>query len=404
MNKRLRIAFAMINCNRRDGSARAVNEVAERLAARHEVHLFARRGEDLDLSHLRWHFMPGIRRPEILDFLTYHGLAQFRIRRQDFDIIHSVGINAAPANVITIQNIQPAKRVYLDSQTKSAGVSWVRKLSRQLYLNTTTTIEGRMYNQRDGKGPLLFLPVSRGVEKELRQHYEIGDALVRIVPNAADTDKFRPLENAERQRWRLENGLLWSDILLVFVGGEWLRKGLDFAIRALTHLRDEGIKLLVLGRDPEQKRFAQLAEECGVRNRVRFLGFRDDITRALAASDIFLFPSWYEAFSLATIEAAACALPIIATEINGTEDFIVAGETGLFIKHDPVQIAAALRPLVSSGTERRRMGKNARELVERCYTWDRVADLTEQAYFEYLDRAQSAKSVTSKHLRTIRGC
>ena len=52
----MKIAFSMINCNRRDGSARAVNEVAERLADRgHEVHLFARKAEDLDLGKVRWH-------------------------------------------------------------------------------------------------------------------------------------------------------------------------------------------------------------------------------------------------------------------------------------------------------------------------------------------------------------
>jgi glycosyltransferase involved in cell wall biosynthesis len=386
MARRLRVAYAMINCNRRDGTARAVNEVAERMSQRHEIHLFARRAEDIDLSRLKWHFVPGIRRPAILDFLTYHGLVRFQLRPQDFDIIHSIGNNAATANVITIQNIQPAKRLYLDSQAKSTNISTVRKFSRQLYLNTTTKIEGRMYNQREGKKPVLFLPVSRGVEQDLRRYYDIGNASVRVVPNAAETDKFKPLENSVRQRWRNENGVSGSDIVLVFVGGEWPRKGLEFAIRALVCLPDERVKLLVLGKDPEQKRFSQLAQQCGVSSRVRFFGFRNDVATALASSDIFVFPSWYEAFSLATIEAAACGLPIVATRINGAEDFITPGETGFFIEHDPEQIAATLMPLVANEAERRRMGENARELVERCYTWDRVADLTEQAYLEFLSQ------------------
>jgi glycosyltransferase involved in cell wall biosynthesis len=386
MARRLRVAYAMINCNRRDGTARAVNEVAERMSQRHEIHLFARRAEDIDLSRLKWHFVPGIRRPAILDFLTYHGLVRFQLRPQDFDIIHSIGNNAATANVITIQNIQPAKRLYLDSQAKSTNISTVRKFSRQLYLNTTTKIEGRMYNQREGKKPVLFLPVSRGVEQDLRRYYDIGNASVRVVPNAAETDKFKPLENSVRQRWRNENGVSGSDIVLVFVGGEWPRKGLEFAIRALVCLPDERVKLLVLGKDSEQKRFSQLAQQCGVSSRVRFFGFRNDVATALASSDIFVFPSWYEAFSLATIEAAACALPIVATRINGAEDFITPGETGFFIEHDPEQIAATLMPLVANEAERRRMGENARKLVERCYTWDRVADLTEQAYLEFLSQ------------------
>src|SRR5215467_5878136 len=116
MTRRLRIAFAMINCNRRDGGARAVNEVAERLAENHEVHLFARRAEDLDLSRIRWRRMPGMPWPEVADFLTYHVLAELRIPRRCFDIIHSIGANAGAANVITIQNIQPAKRTFLETK------------------------------------------------------------------------------------------------------------------------------------------------------------------------------------------------------------------------------------------------------------------------------------------------
>jgi UDP-glucose:(heptosyl)LPS alpha-1,3-glucosyltransferase len=373
----------MINCNRRDGSARAVNEVAERLAERHEVHLFARKAEDLDLSRIRWKRMPGVPWPEVADFVTYHFLAALRIRRNHFDIIHSIGVNAAAANVITIQNIQPAKRVFLDAQ--NSDVSLGRKLTRRLYLDITSRAEAVMYTRRSGTRPPLFLPVSRGVERELKQHYAIGDAPVRIIPNAADIDVFKPLNQGERIQWRKSNGFGDQDLLLVFVGGEWKRKGLDLVVRALSRLRDEKVKLLIIGADTEQAKFQSLAAECGVGHRVFFLGFRRDVAGAMGASDIFVFPSWYEAFSLATIEAAACGLPIVATQINGTEDFIVPSETGFFIEHDPEQIAGVLSKLIDNAADRARMGANARRVVEQHYTWDQVAKLTEEAYFEYLE-------------------
>jgi UDP-glucose:(heptosyl)LPS alpha-1,3-glucosyltransferase len=385
MRKRLRIAFAMINCNRREGSARAVNEVAERLAPRHEVHLFARKAEDLDLNQIRWQRMPGLPWPEVADFVTYHLLARIRIRPADFDIIHSVGVNAAAANVITIQNVQPAKRVFLEAPGTASTVSLARKMTRRLYLDITTRAEADLYTSRLHRRAPLFLPVSRGVERELREHYKIGDALVRVIPNAADIDRFKPATEAERAQWRKLNGFGENDILLAFVGGEWRRKGLDLAVRAVGKLRNKRAKLLVIGTDPENQRFQDLAAECKVSSRVSFLGFRRDVEAALGASDIFLFPSWYEAFSLATIEAAACGLPVVATEINGTEDLIVPNKTGVFVRHDVDHIAATLSPLVEHDGQRRQMGENARELVEQCYTWDRVAESTEQAYFEYLD-------------------
>jgi glycosyltransferase involved in cell wall biosynthesis len=337
MAKRLRIAYAMINCNRRDGSARAVNEVAERLAKRHEVHLFARRAEDLDLTRIRWRRMPGLSWPEIADFLTYHLLAELRIRRHEFDIIHSIGVNAAAANVITIQNIQPAKRVFLDSQSGSASLSFARKTTRRFYLDITTLAEARLYTSRPNRHPPLFLPVSRGVEQELREHYRIGDAPVFIIPNGADTQHFRPSTEYERRRWRRLNGFGDQDTLLVFVGGEWRRKGLDLAIRSLARLQKENARLLVIGADAEAAKFQDLTAECGVTDRVSFLGFRRDVATAMGASDIFLFPSWYEAFSLATIEAAACGLPVLASRINGAEDFVVPGENGLLLSMTPIK-------------------------------------------------------------------
>jgi glycosyltransferase involved in cell wall biosynthesis len=386
--RRLRIAFAMINCNRRDGGARAVNEVAERIAQKHDVHLFARTADDLDLSRIDWRKMPGIPWPEVADFVTYHSLANLRIRRGSFDIIHSIGANAAAANVITIQNVQPAKRILLEQQAESEKISFARKMTRKLYLNLTTRAEASMYIMRTDRPAPMFLPVSAGVQRDLSAHYDIGNALVRIIPNAADVNRFKPANQLQRVEWRRRNGIGESDIIAVFVGGEWRRKGLDLAIQALGQLPQKDVKLLVLGKDAEQPRFEALAMEAGIRERVLFLGFRKDVAEAMAASDIFLFPSWYEAFSLATIEAAACGLPILATKINGAEDFVVPGENGQFIEHNPKQIATVLEHLVVSAADRGRMGKNSRKLVEQRYTWDRVAQMTEAAYFEYLEGSQ----------------
>jgi glycosyltransferase involved in cell wall biosynthesis len=375
----------MINCNRRDGSARAVNEVAERLADRgHEVHLFARKAEDLDLNKIRWHKVPGVGWPEVADFLSYHVKVNWAIPRRYFDIIHGIGCNTLRANVITIQNIQPAKKKILDRLGGLERVSLPRRTTRALYLKVTSEAEHKLYTHRSGERTPLFLPVSRGVESELREHYDIGPAPVKIVPNAADLSIFKPIPEEQRLAWRRENGLGADDVVLIFAGGEWVRKGLDLAISGLSFVPDGRAKLYIAGDDPGKETLKALASECGVSNRVIFGGFRKDVPIALASSDIFLFPSWYEAFSLATIEAAACGLPIVATSINGTEDFIQPGITGEFVKSDPQHIAQVLDPLVGNTQKRREMGRNARQLVEQNYTWDRVTEATESAYKEYL--------------------
>ncbi len=380
----MRIAFAMINCNRRDGSARPVNEVAERLARRgHDVHLFARKAEDLDLGLVRWHRIPGPGWPEVLDFSTYHLLANIRFRRREFDVVHSIGCNTTRADVVTIQNIQPAKQEITRRFDGREQVVPLRRFTRWLYHLRTCAAEKALYNRTGSR--LVFLPVSRGVERELRRFYSIGNSPVRIVPNAADTSAFRPLEPDERAAWRTKNGFAPSDFLAVFSGGEWSRKGLDLAIGAIAAAGDPRLKLFVAGDDADHRRFQQLAANLGVAGRVTFGGFRKDIAMVLAAGDVFLFPSHYEAFSLATIEAAACGLPVLAPRINGTEDFIESGVNGEFISHDAASIGSCLRTLLARPDLVRTMGENARCLVETTYTWDRVTKMTEEAYAESVE-------------------
>ena len=369
----------MINCNRRDGSARAVNEVAEILAARgHDVHLYARKAEDLNLEAVHWHRVPGPGWPEVADFSSYHFAVNRLLANHDYDIVHSIGCNTLRANVVTIQNIQPVKMRVLAQSGSGEKVSLARRLTRRLYLDVTCRAEKKLYTWHEGKKPPVFLPVSRGVERELRTNYEIGPAEVRIVPNAADTRIFRPIGIAERLSWRQENGFQADDPLAIFSGGEWSRKGLEPAIRAISLV--PGAKLFIAGDDPDRFRFQELARLCGAGDRIRFGGFRKDVQTALAASDVFLFPSCYEAFSLATIEAAACGLPVVATRINGTEDFIDPDVTGCFVTHDPRDIAERLAGLFQDPDRRAQMGCNARALVEKNYTWERVATLTEEAY------------------------
>jgi len=381
----MKIAFAMINCNRRDGSARAVNEVAERLASRHEVTMFARQVEDLDLNKIRWQKIPGPGWPEVADFWSYHRLANQMIEPGAFDIVHSIGPNTARANVVTIQNIQPAKVAVFRRLGGEASISFARKMTRALYLKVTSQAERSIYERMTHGGrPLAFLPVSGGVERELRAHYKVGSAMVRIVPNAADTTRFCPQSHVQREAWRSAVGLPLKQPLLIFCGGEWRRKGLDFLLKAMACMRHSEAMLFVAGDDPAARDFVVQSESLGIARRVVWGGFRSDVPLALASSDLFVFPSHYEAFSLATIEAAAAGLPVVATRINGTEDFIVPGETGEFVEHDPTQIAAVLDALLDAPTQIRRMGDAARRLVESRYTWDHVANQTGRAYEDFL--------------------
>ena len=105
------------------------------------------------------------------------------------------------------------------------------------------------------------------------ENYDIGPAPVKIVPNAADRTLFKPIPEAQRLAWRSENGIDAKDIVLIFAGGEWVRKGLDLAIRALALVPDRRAKLFIAGDDPAKETLKALASESGVSDRVVLGGF-----------------------------------------------------------------------------------------------------------------------------------
>lgn len=380
----MKIAFCIINHNKWEGTSKAVAEVAERLATRHEVHIFSRSAIGVDLGSIQWHAIPGVGRPHFVEFLGYVIPLDLLLRVEHFDIIHAAGALYSRADIYTIQNIQPAKTRILQNLGSPERVSRLRHWTRQAYVRLTSRWERACYRVAKRKRP-LFLPVSSGVQRELQSHYGIESALCRIVPNAADTQRFIPVTIDRKLAVRASFGLQREDFVIAFSGGEWRRKGLDLAILALSYIPSDKVKLLIFGKDPQAALFERLAVDCGVYQRVVFAGHRNAVEEGLACADVFISPSHYEAFSLAAIEGAACGLPIIATKINGTEDFIRPGETGEFIEHAPEQIAKTLKPLIENRDLCLTMGKCARSLVIEKYTWDRVASLTETCYRERLE-------------------
>ena len=209
-------------------------------------------------------------------------------------------------------------------------------------------------------------------------------------------DTFQPgLKGHHRSRIRCEIGCNEQEIVLLFVGGEWNRKGLRLAIEAVSKAEHRNTVLIVAGDDPERATYRDLAKQLGVADRIRWLGFRKDIAYLYAAADIFVFPSAYEAFSLATIEAAATGLPVIMCDICGAHELLGDGSGGRIVERNPQAIAVAIDELASDTELRQRLGNEARAKVERLFNWDRIAERTEAFYEHLLLAKQSDRS--SKH-------
>jgi glycosyltransferase involved in cell wall biosynthesis len=150
----------------------------------------------------------------------------------------------------------------------------------------------------------------------------------------------------------------------------------------------ESARLLVAGSGPLQAELFQLSERLGLEQRVRFLGFEQDIKRWMQAADGFVLSSRREGLPMALLEAAACALPAVATDVPGTPEVIAHGQTGFLTPAgDSTALAESMtRMMRLSAGEHRAMGEQARQLVIERYSLEAVLDRWEALYRDLLER------------------
>lgn len=201
-----------------------------------------------------------------------------------------------------------------------------------------------------------------------------------LIPNAV-TVAAHPgaaKEPALLQEW----GWAPSDFVVAVVGRLFAVKGQAHLIDALSKLDDlHQVKLLVVGDGPLRLELERHAARVGVAERVRFLGFRPDITRILQSVDCVCLPSLWELLPYAALEAAAQGRPIVATEVGGVPRLLSHGDTALLVPPaDPAALAAAIRSLARDPAEARRLGEAAYTMVRDAYGEEEMLRRTLDVY------------------------
>jgi len=164
---------------------------------------------------------------------------------------------------------------------------------------------------------------SQMVANEITESYGYPADRIELVRNGVPLARFR-FEPELRERSRAELKLKQDEIVLLFAGSGWERKGLLFAIEAIALCKSRKMRLLVAGRgDAERYKTARL--RFWREDPVRFLGEIADLVPIYAAADIFILPTIYDPFSNACLEALASGLPVITTRSNGFSEIVEDG-------------------------------------------------------------------------------
>ena len=203
--------------------------------------------------------------------------------------------------------------------------------------------------------------VSDLVKSELLANYPLNRVPITVIPNGVDRNRFCPGGRSARLAERARLGLGGDELVAIFVGGDWQRKGLDIAMEAATMA---GWTLVVIGGGDEHA-WRDKAAQLGLT--VRFCGHTREPEGPLKAGDAFVLPSAYEGFALVAIEAAATGLPVLVTEATGAGELARAAG-GDALPRDATAFATELRRIGADPALRARQGRAARAASEQ-FSW-----------------------------------
>lgn len=237
------------------------------------------------------------------------------------------------------------------------------------------------YKGAPKKNWLIYYPVERWLAHYTdalitinHEDYKLAKAKFKLrnngkvyyVPGVGiDTTQYN-LKEKSREEKRLELGLDKNDIALISMGDLIKRKNYDMAIRAIAEANEPKLKYFICGKGPEEKRLKTIAESLGVENQIHFLGFRSDIKDLLAAADIFLFTTLQEGLPRSMMEAMACGLPCIASNIRGNVDLIDDKMGGYLCDcNDANYIAEKINVLADDEALRKSMGEHNIKAIKR---------------------------------------
>jgi glycosyltransferase involved in cell wall biosynthesis len=191
------------------------------------------------------------------------------------------------------------------------------------------------------------------------------------IPNGVDTDYFVPPPPEAKASIRKKLSLDGRFVILS-VGSQQKVKGLEQQLHAVTRLKNQipNLCYLHIGREADATQdLKRTVTELGLQNIVVFAGETADVLPYLQAADIFALPSLGEGLSNALLEAMSTGLPVIATDVSGSQDLVRTGDTGILVPAgDVVLLTRACEILFLNAELRNECGQRARQRIQQSYS------------------------------------
>jgi glycosyltransferase involved in cell wall biosynthesis len=192
---------------------------------------------------------------------------------------------------------------------------------------------------------------------------------IQVIPNGVDCQYFSPPPTCQERD---------GPVRMLFVGRVVRQKGLSYLLDALATMKGQGTTdwyLKIVGDGPMRPRLEMQAAECGIAEQVEFTGWLpfEQVPVEMRSAHLFVLPSIVEGMPLVLLQAMACGLPVVATQVPGSVDLVHPGRNGLLVPHkNPVALAEALTRLLANESLCHEMRKHSREIA-LTMDWSEIA-------------------------------
>lgn len=282
--------------------------------------------------------------------------AFFKALTLDFDVILSQGpVSSFLGSLLVL--IRKKKLI-----ARPAGISYVQPQYGSMAKKLIFFLEKTAYRKPDA---VVFL--SDAEKQQFKKKLGYLPKRYVIIPTGVEvTEVLKKDVKKIKEEFNIE-----GSATITFIGRLIGVKGVEIFIRALKDLKED-FKAPIVGDGPEREKLQNMVKEHGLKGKVIFTGWRSDIPAILAASDIFVLPSYSEGLSIALLEAMAAGKACVVTDIGLP---VNNGETALVVPPgDPESLARAVETLLIDEKLREKLGRNAREEVKRTYSWEKAVD------------------------------
>ena len=217
---------------------------------------------------------------------------------------------------------------------------------------------------------------------------------VTVIPNGIQVEKFDSTQwaSTELASLRADLGFKKQDLIITTVGRLHPQKGHHYLIKAARDviMNYPNAYFLLVGEGEHRAEIEAEIRATGYSDHFILLGERPDVAQLLAISDLFVLPSLYEGMPNVVLEAMAARLAVIATDVDGTRELVISGDTGLLIpKGDVPSMVDAIQTLLGDRDYRIRLGKNGHQRALEHFSYQvmcrRYEDLANNLYQRNLE-------------------